>query len=147
MKKKHILVLNGPNLQLLGKREPEIYGHETLADICAALDAFAAKHHAAIDCLQSNCEGVLVDAIGSAPGKYDGILINPAAYSHTSIAILDALKGAALPAVEVHLSNIHSRESFRHNSITAAGCRGTVAGFGADGYRLALLGLLEMLMK
>lgn len=140
-----ILVINGPNLNLLGKREPEIYGSETLADIDGAVIAAAAEIGVEVDTYQSNEEGLLVTEIGSAVGNYDGIIINPAAYTHTSVALRDAIKACGLPVVEVHLSNTHSREEFRHNSLTAPVCVAQIMGFGGQGYILALKGLVEKL--
>lgn len=137
-----ILVVNGPNLKLLGTREPAIYGRETLDDILRKLSAHAAKKNIAMDVFQSDIEGDLVDAIGKARGVCDGIVINPAAYTHTSVAVRDALAACGVPAVEVHLSNTHKREPFRHESLTAAVCVGQVMGFGGAGYVLALEGLL-----
>lgn len=137
-----VLVLNGPNLKLLGTREPSIYGHETLDDIVARLTAFASARGVSVTAVQSDDEGALVAAIGEARGRYDGILINPAAYTHTSVAVRDALSACEIPAVEVHLSNTHRRESFRHASLTVPVCVGQVMGFGGTGYLLALEGLL-----
>ena len=133
-----LFVINGPNLNLLGVREPDIYGKRTYADLVAYVEAVCAREGVEVECFQSNHEGALVDIIQSALGRADGIVINPAAYTHTSVAILDALKAVALPAVEVHLSNIHQREEFRHRSVTAAACIGQIAGFGAAGYILAM---------
>ncbi|WP_299840368.1 type II 3-dehydroquinate dehydratase [uncultured Jannaschia sp.] len=130
-----ITILNGPNLNLLGQRQPEIYGHETLADVeasCRALDL------AAITFRQSNHEGQLVDWIQEARGAADGIVINPGAYSHTSVAILDALNTYEGPVVEVHISNIHRREAFRHHSYVSARADAVIAGLGTEGYRAAL---------
>ncbi|MCX7817624.1 MAG: type II 3-dehydroquinate dehydratase [Kiritimatiellae bacterium] len=141
-----ILVLNGPNLNLLGRREPELYGRETLADIQRRLEARARELEVEIEFRQSNCEGELVTAIGEAPGRFDGILFNPAAYTHTSVALYDALRAAALPCVEVHLSHPAARaERFRRRSLTAPACIGVVAGFGGESYRLALDGLVAWL--
>lgn len=140
-----VLVLSGPNLNLLGVREPEVYGRTTLPDIEAALARRAQSRGAQIRCLQFNGEGQMVDAIQAARGEADGILINPGAYTHYSIAIRDALAGAALPAVEVHLSHIFAREEFRHESVTAPACRGIVAGFGPNSYLLGLDALLDLL--
>lgn len=141
----NILVVNGPNLKLLGTREPAIYGHETLEDIMRHLIACAAERGVRIEAFQSDIEGELVDAIGAACGAYDGIIINPAAYTHTSVAIRDAIKACRLPTVEVHLSNTHTREVFRHTSLTVPVCVGQVMGFGGHGYVLALDGLLRHL--
>lgn len=142
-----ILLLNGPNLQLLGSREPEIYGRVTLDDIVTRIKKLGAEMGFAVEAVQSNSEGELVTLIGSAPAAgYAGIIINPAAYTHTSVAIRDAIAAAALPAVEVHLSNIMSRESFRHESLTAPVCIGVVAGFGAFSYELALRALAKKLL-
>jgi 3-dehydroquinate dehydratase-2 len=133
-----ILVIHGPNLQLLGKREPEIYGSETLSQIDKRIRARAKALGANVTIVQSNHEGDIVDRIGSAVGACDAIIINPGAYTHTSIAIRDAIAGAGLPAVEVHLSNTAAREEFRRRSHIAPVCKGTIAGFGANGYLLAL---------
>jgi len=133
-----IAILSGPNLQLLGTREPEIYGRETLADIHKMLKARAAELGVRVRCKQTNHEGELCDLIAAAKKDARGILINAGAYTHTSIAIGDALRAVALPAVEVHLSNPEARESFRHVSMIAAACVGKVTGFGAQSYRFAL---------
>jgi len=140
-----ILVVNGPNLNLLGQREPDVYGSETLADIDAAVIKAGAEMEVEVKTFQSNEEGELVTKIGSAVGHYDGIIINPAAYTHTSVALRDAIKAVGLPVVEVHLSNTHSREEFRHKSLTAAVCMAQLMGFGGYGYILALTGLVEKL--
>jgi 3-dehydroquinate dehydratase type II len=140
-----VLLVNGPNLNLLGKRDPEHYGRATLAEIEARVKALGGELGLEVDCVQSNSEGALVDAVQSASGRAAAIIINPAAYTHTSIALRDALAAVGLPAVEVHLSNIHAREEFRHTSLTAPACRGVVAGFGAEGYLLALRGLAALL--
>lgn len=142
-----ILVINGPNLNLLGKREPEIYGAETLDGVNSSLQDAALAIKAALEFFQSNSEGELVDAIQGAAGIFDGIIINPAAYTHTSIAIRDAIAAVALPTVEVHLSNIYSREEFRHNSFIAPVAIGQISGFGSAGYKLALEGLVGYLKK
>ena len=141
----HVLLLNGPNLNLLGQREPGIYGQSSLADIEAALTREAAQESIQLDCFQSNFEGALVDRIHQAMGRSDGILINAGAYTHTSIAIRDALAGVALPYVELHLSNTHAREDFRHHSFLAERAVGVVCGFGPASYSLALKGLLSHL--
>ena len=132
-----ILFLNGPNLNLLGRREPEIYGNQTYADLEAYIRSFCRE--LSIDCeiIQSNHEGTLVDAIQSALDRMDAIVINPAAYTHTSIAILDALKAVALPAVEVHLSDVSQREEFRRVSYAGMACMKTFSGYGFEGYRMA----------
>ena len=135
---KPIFVLNGPNLNLLGLRQPEIYGRETLDDVAAALSELADDLGLAVRCLQSNHEGQLVDWIHEARNAAAGILINPGAYSHTSIAILDALNAFDGPVLEVHISNIHKREAFRHHSYVSGRADGVIAGFGTEGYLLAL---------
>ena len=142
-----ILVVNGPNLQLLGTREPDVYGKETLETLENSLRALAAEAGADVEFLQSNHEGEIVDAIGATPSEIDGIIINPAAYTHTSVAIRDALKSVDVPAVEVHISNISEREEFRHNSLTAPACVGQICGFGLFGYELAFKALLRHLKK
>lgn len=143
-----ILLINGPNLQLLGRREPEIYGTETLPDIVGKLRIMADELGVELTDFQSNCEGAIVDRIGAALfDGTDGIVINPAAYTHTSVAIRDALSAVALPAIEVHLSNVHGREDFRQRSLTAPVCTGVIAGLGSDGYGLALAALARRLGK
>jgi len=142
-----ILVLHGPNLNLLGKREPEIYGKATLDDINTQLVNKAAALGIEIQCLQSNHEGALIDAIHDARTWADGILINPAGFTHTSVALRDAIAASELPTVEIHLSNIHAREDFRDKSITAAVCLGQICGFGSDSYYLALVALREFLSR
>jgi 3-dehydroquinate dehydratase II len=137
-----IYVLNGPNLNLLGTREPSTYGHATLADVEKLCADTAARFGLKADCRQSNHEGELVDFIHEAHAlKAAGIVINAGAYSHTSIALHDALKAVTVPTIEVHISNIHARESFRHHSFTAMAAFAILAGFGIDGYRLAINGL------
>ena len=140
-----ILVLHGPNLNLLGKREPDKYGLKTLDGINQELEGLAKNLGVEIEIFQSNSEGSLVDKIQEAAGKFDGILINPAAYTHTSIAIRDAISGINLPCVEVHLSNIHSREEFRHHSYIASVCLGQISGFEEDSYKLGLTALVNYL--
>lgn len=134
-----ILVINGPNINMLGIREPGIYGKQTFADLLALLEETAKEENILIDQFQSNHEGAIVDAIQAAYGKYDGIVINPAGYTHTSVAILDALKAVSLPAVEVHISDVDSREAFRQISYPGLYCEKTIKGQGIDGYRQAVL--------
>lgn len=136
-----LMILHGPNLNLLGKREPSIYGSQTIEDINASMIELAADLGCDLDFFQSNCEGELINAIHGTVSEYRGILINPAAYTHTSIAIRDALSAVGLPVVEVHLSNIHGREPFRHTSIVAPVAIGQISGFGGDSYLLGLRAL------
>lgn len=140
-----ILVMHGPNLNMLGKREPDIYGHLTLDDINRLIIQAAASAAVDVECFQSNDEGALVSRLGQASGTVDGVVFNPAAYTHTSVALHDAIKACGLPCVEVHLSNTHRREPFRHLSLTASACLGQIMGFGATGYLLALQGLVDHL--
>jgi 3-dehydroquinate dehydratase II len=142
---KRILVLHGPNLNLLGTREPGVYGSTTLEGINASLAALAAELGVELRILQSNTEGTLVDAIQGALADCQGILINPAAYTHTSVAIRDAVAATALPAVEVHLSNIHAREAFRAHSYLAPIAAGQICGFGPTSYLLGLRALVSLL--
>ena len=140
-----LLIINGPNLNLLGLREPEIYGKQDYAALLDFLQASAEEAGVEIDCFQSNHEGAIVDAIQAAYGVFDGIVINPAAYTHTSVAILDALKAVALPAVEVHLSDVSLREDFRQISYAGMACQKTFMGLGFEGYRQAILFLKDRL--
>lgn len=140
-----ILVLHGPNLNLLGKREPGIYGRKTLQGINLLLSEVAVALDVELSVEQSNCEGVLVDFIQGTFNVFDGLLINPAAYTHTSVAIRDAIAAVAIPTVEVHLSNIHQREAFRHHSYIAPVAIGQISGFGAESYRLGLQALVNHL--
>lgn len=133
-----VLVVHGPNLNLLGTRDPSVYGHTTLAEIDAELQERAGARGAALDTWQSNIEGEIIGTLQRAVGQYDAVVINPGGYSHTSVAIRDAIEAIGLPVVEVHLSNIHARESFRHTSLTAARCVGQISGFGAQSYYLGL---------
>jgi 3-dehydroquinate dehydratase-2 len=142
-----IAVLHGPNLNLLGTREPEVYGRTTLAEIDAALAALGAELGADVACFQSNHEGALVDFVQQRAGEVEGFVVNAAAYTHTSVALADALAGVARPYVEVHLSNVFARERFRHRSYIAAGALGVVSGFGADSYLMGLRALVEHLKR
>lgn len=142
-----ILLLNGPNLRRLGKREPAIYGTMTLADVEQAVRGRAKAYGAKIDAFQSDIEGVLVSKIGASEAAYDGIIFNPGAYTHTSIALRDALQSVRIPCVEVHLSNTAAREEFRLISHTAAACLGQIMGFGVLGYELALIALVDCLSR
>jgi 3-dehydroquinate dehydratase-2 len=142
-----ILVLHGPNLNLLGTREPEVYGRATLADIEADLARVAKEQGAELRCFQSNHEGALIDQIHAARGWADGILINAGGLTHSSVSLRDALAGCGIPAVEVHLSNVFAREPFRRRSLLAPVCRGGVTGFGPASYRLGLLGLIDHLAR
>ena len=142
-----ILVLNGPNINMLGIREPGIYGKNTYADLLALLEKTAREEGIEMEHFQSNHEGSLVDKIQEAYGRFDGIVINPAAYTHTSVAILDALKAVSIPAVEVHISDVDSREAFRQISYAGLACVKTIKGQGLDGYRQAMVYLKENLAK
>jgi len=142
---RNVLVIHGPNLNMLGTREPDIYGHQTLEEINAALTAQADRLGLHIETFQSNHEGDMVDKIQQAYDSFHGIIINPAAYTHTSIAIRDALSLLNIPVVEVHLSNIYKRESFRRTSMISAVVTAQISGFGSQGYRLALDGLARVL--
>lgn len=141
-----ILLLNGPNLNLLGTREPQVYGHATLADVEAMVTKLASGRGAAIDCLQSNHEGVLIDRIHAA--RLDGtgaIVINPGGLTHTSVALRDALAGVAIPFIEVHVSNVHQREPFRHHSYLSPIAAGVIVGFGVEGYAMAVNAAIDRL--
>jgi len=142
---KKILVIHGPNLDLLGQREPAIYGKVTLKQINAQLSKIARKKKAVLKIVQSNHEGQIVDLIGKSSKKVDGILINPAAYTHTSVAIRDAIAASGIPTIEVHLSNIYAREEFRHKSLVTPVARGTILGFGPKSYTLGLEALLSLI--
>ena len=142
-----ILVINGPNLNMLGIREPDVYGRKTFADLLALLEQIAREEAVEIEQYQSNHEGCLVDKIQEAYGKFDGIVINPAAYTHTSVAILDALKAVSIPAVEVHISDVDSREPFRQISYASLACIKTIKGLGFEGYRQAILYLKDFLQN
>lgn len=142
-----ILILNGPNINLLGTREPEIYGSLTLNKINEQLQEFALTLGVEIETFQSNVEGEIVNRIQEAKANCDAIVINPAAYTHTSVAIRDAISAVNLPAVEVHISNIHAREEFRKNSFIAPVCIGQISGFGVDSYKLGLKGVVDFLNK
>ena len=142
-----ILILHGPNLHALGTREPEIYGRVTLADIDAQLAALGRELGCEVESLQSDHEGVLIDAIYGARGRAHGVVLNPGGLTHTSVALRDAVKGAALPTVEVHVSNPNSREPFRHRSHVSGAAQAVVQGFGPDSYTLALRGLVALLNR
>ena len=142
-----VLLINGPNLNLVGKREPTIYGSQTLEDIQEELLTLASELGTKLRFFQSNSEGEMIDCIHNSAGSIDGILINAGAYTHTSIALRDALLGVAIPYVEVHLSNIYSREEFRHKSFLSDKALGLVCGFGANSYQLALQGIVSYLKK
>ena len=142
-----LLVLNGPNLNMLGIREPDIYGRTTYADLVKYIEEVCAREGIEVECLQSNHEGQLVDWIQEAYQRVDGIVMNPAAYTHTSVAILDALKAVGLPAVEIHISNIYEREEFRHHSYPGMACVKTIYGHGVKGYEEAILFLKDYLNK
>jgi 3-dehydroquinate dehydratase-2 len=139
-----ILVLNGPNLNLLGTREPQTYGATTLAEVESMVTALGESRGAVVQCFQSNHEGALIDRIHAARGEaVDAIVINPGGLTHTSVALRDALAGVAIPFVEVHISNVHKREEFRHHSFLSGIAHGVLAGFGVDGYRMAVTHLIE----
>jgi 3-dehydroquinate dehydratase-2 len=142
-----LLVLNGPNLNLLGQRQPDIYGTTTLADIEQACRTHAGQAGVSVSFLQSNHEGALVDAVHAARGVHDGIILNAGAYTHTSVALMDAVSSAEVPTIEVHLSNIHARERFRHHSFIARVAIGQIIGFGARGYTLAIDAMVDHLKQ
>ncbi len=143
----HILFLNGPNLNLLGQREPGVYGNTTLADIEAKVRQRARQHHVQVDFRQSNIEGELVTWIQQAKGKFDAIVLNAAAYTHTSVALRDAISAVGLPTIEIHISNVQAREEFRHKSLIAPVCRGHISGFGVDSYLLGLEAAVNVIAK
>lgn len=140
-----LLIINGPNLNMLGIREPDVYGKQNYAALCKTVEDACASAGAEFEIYQSNHEGAIVDKIQDAYGKFDGIVINPAAYTHTSVAILDALKAVSIPTVEVHISDINSREEFRKFSYVSLAAKKTIAGFGIDGYRMAIEYIVEYL--
>jgi len=140
---KRLLLLNGPNINRLGKREEDIYGSFTLQDIEKEISQLIGKYHYELTSFQSNHEGDLIDQIHAADQKYEGIIFNPAAYTHTSIALYDAIKTIETPVIEVHISNIHEREEFRHKSMIAPACVGQIVGFGLKSYRLAALAFID----
>lgn len=142
---RRVLVLHGPNLQLLGTREPEIYGSTTLAQLNEELEELGSQLGLEVECLQSNHEGVWLDAIGESSARAQGLVINPGAWTHTSLAIHDALRSISLPVIEVHLSNLYARESQRHQSLSAPPCKGVIMGLGVDSYRLAIRALASIL--
>lgn len=144
-KKPHVLVINGPNLNLLGTREPDVYGHATLADIEGQLQQLAAEHDLQLACVQSNSESELIQHVQQARGSVDFMIVNAAGYSHTSIALRDALAAVSIPFYEVHISNIYQREQFRHHSYLADIATGTLSGFGPFGYSMALLAIIKQL--
>jgi len=142
-----ILILNGPNLNLLGRRETDVYGRASLNEIIAKVKDRGKKLEVEVESFQSNEEGVLVTQIGDSSDKFDGIILNPAGYTHTSVALRDALQACNVPCVEVHLSNIHAREDFRHSSLTAGACIGQIIGFGEMSYILALEAIVGYLRR
>ena len=142
-----LLIINGPNINMLGIREPEVYGNKTYQALLDLIETFAKDKGISVACFQSNHEGAIVDRIQDAYGKFDGIVINPAAYTHTSVAILDALKAVSIPAVEVHISDVDSREAFRQISYAGLACEKTIKGQGFDGYCQAMAYLKEKYEK
>ncbi|MBM7701570.1 type II 3-dehydroquinate dehydratase [Metabacillus iocasae] len=141
---KKVLIINGPNLNRLGLREPGIYGHETLQTLEQHVKAFGEKQQIEIECVQSNHEGVLIDHIHAADTTFDGIVMNPGAFTHYSYAIRDAIASISIPVIEVHISNVHAREEFRHHSVTAPVTAGQIVGLGLQGYELGILALLKL---
>jgi 3-dehydroquinate dehydratase-2 len=141
----HVLVLHGPNLNLLGLREPEVYGRDTLEDVDRALERLADELEMQVACRQSNHEGELIEWVHEARERFDGVLINPGGYTHTSVALRDAIAAIDKPCVEVHLSNVYKRETFRHTSLTAPVCVGSIMGFGVQSYLLGLRALASIL--
>ncbi|MDD5687933.1 MAG: type II 3-dehydroquinate dehydratase [Elusimicrobia bacterium] len=144
---KKILIIHGPNLNLLGKREPDVYGKFSLEDINKKIKKLAKEKNVSVEVFQSNHEGEIVDIIGKSPKKYSAIVMNPAAYTHTSVAIRDAVAAIDIPVVEVHLSNIYHREEFRHKSLVAGVATGQISGFGTNSYLLGLLAAIEIVKK
>lgn len=142
-----ILIINGPNINMLGIREKNIYGNNDYNSLVEKIKKEASELDCQVDFFQSNIEGEIITSIQKAFGVYDGIIINPAAYTHYSIGILDALKAVNIPAIEVHISNIHQREDFRKKSVTVEGCIGQISGLGFEGYTLALRGLVNLIRK
>lgn len=142
-----VLVLNGPNLNLLGEREPQVYGTQTLAELNVALAAAARNLNLEVRFEQYNSEGAIIDALHAAPETCDGVVLNPGAYAHYSYAIADAIAAIPIPVVEVHISNVAARDAFRRTSVTAASCRGVISGLGATGYTLAMRALRELLAQ
>ncbi len=142
-----ILVINGPNLNMLGKREPDVYGRETLEDVVRRMEQVMEELGGRLEHIQSNHEGVLIDAIHQAKGVHDGIVINPGAFTHYSYALRDALAAVSLPTIEVHISNVHAREEFRHHSVIAPIAMGQVVGLGTDGYEWALRALVRKIAR
>ncbi|ASN05273.1 type II 3-dehydroquinate dehydratase [Virgibacillus necropolis] len=140
---KRLLLLNGPNLNLLGNRENDIYGDFSLEDIEKSVELIAKENGFELECFQSNHEGELIDRLQDATGKFNGIIFNPAAYTHTSIAIRDTIKAIKTPVIEVHISNVHNREEFRHHSMLAPVCYGQIVGLGVMGYKLAAMAFIE----
>lgn len=140
---KNVLIINGPNLNMLGVREPGVYGSETLDSLCKKIEEKASKLNCGVQFFQSNIEGEIINAIHSSMGKFDGIIINPGAYTHYSYAIRDAISSVNVPVIEVHISNVHKREEFRHKSVTAPVCVGQICGLGLNGYLYALQELCD----